>query len=284
MEGSDFVAKAIDIAAGELLSIASLGQVDQVQLTRAKEATKSAVLMNLESRMIASEDIGRQILTYGERYLNLQGYTPIFCVGVLDSLAVELKATKDFSKLYAGIAILGYIASVPESVNTRAFSHLLTFLAIDIPRYVVHTKYYHFYSILNPQNFASQLYNKLSLADGLRIRWRKRLKLFRNLLGSDIEEAKQRRLELHDMAGLETGLLPKIGNGASNRDVSHEVPTSHAVPVGSVVPTRFAIEYLITCCCLSNGEDGTLASSGAHHQSWQLGCTQPHCRLRQSGC
>ncbi|KAL6334889.1 hypothetical protein AAG906_023694 [Vitis piasezkii] len=64
--GSDFVAKAVDIAAGELLSIASPGQVDQVQLTRAKEATKSAVLMNLESRMIASEDIGRQILTYGE--------------------------------------------------------------------------------------------------------------------------------------------------------------------------------------------------------------------------
>lgn len=65
--GSNFVAKAVDIAAGELLSIASPGQVDQVQLTRAKEATKSAVLMNLESRMIASEDIGRQILTYGER-------------------------------------------------------------------------------------------------------------------------------------------------------------------------------------------------------------------------
>ncbi|CBI20076.3 unnamed protein product, partial [Vitis vinifera] len=33
----------------------------------------------------------------------MEGYTPIFCVGVLDSLAVELKATKDFSKLYAGI-------------------------------------------------------------------------------------------------------------------------------------------------------------------------------------
>ncbi|THU52945.1 hypothetical protein C4D60_Mb10t09240 [Musa balbisiana] len=41
--------------------------VDQVQLDRAKESTKSAVLMNLESRMVASEDIGRQILTYGER-------------------------------------------------------------------------------------------------------------------------------------------------------------------------------------------------------------------------
>ncbi|KAL2338015.1 hypothetical protein Fmac_012461 [Flemingia macrophylla] len=63
----DFVPKAVDIAAKELTSIATPGQVSQVQLDRAKKTTKSAVLMNLESRMIASEDIGRQILTYGER-------------------------------------------------------------------------------------------------------------------------------------------------------------------------------------------------------------------------
>ncbi|RDX96373.1 Mitochondrial-processing peptidase subunit alpha, partial [Mucuna pruriens] len=63
----DFVPKAVDLAAKELIAIASPGQVTQVQLDRAKKSTKSAVLMNLESRMIASEDIGRQILTYGER-------------------------------------------------------------------------------------------------------------------------------------------------------------------------------------------------------------------------
>ncbi|CAL4909204.1 unnamed protein product [Urochloa decumbens] len=63
----DFSSKAVDLAAGELLEIASPGKVSQEQLDRAKEATKSAVLMNLESRSIASEDIGRQVLTYGER-------------------------------------------------------------------------------------------------------------------------------------------------------------------------------------------------------------------------
>ncbi|XLS64987.1 hypothetical protein HN51_024961 [Arachis hypogaea] len=41
--------------------------IDQVQLDRAKQATKSAILMNLESRMVVSEDIRRQILTY-ERF------------------------------------------------------------------------------------------------------------------------------------------------------------------------------------------------------------------------
>ncbi|PHT31842.1 putative mitochondrial-processing peptidase subunit alpha-2 [Capsicum baccatum] len=44
----------------------SSNAVDQVQLNLAKQATKSAILMNLEYRMVASEDIGRQLLTYGE--------------------------------------------------------------------------------------------------------------------------------------------------------------------------------------------------------------------------
>ncbi|ERN15210.1 mitochondrial-processing peptidase subunit alpha [Amborella trichopoda] len=65
--GPEFVSKAVDLAARELISIATPGEVDNVQLDRAKASTKSAVLMNLESRMVAAEDIGRQILTYGER-------------------------------------------------------------------------------------------------------------------------------------------------------------------------------------------------------------------------
>ncbi|KAA8534902.1 hypothetical protein F0562_029882 [Nyssa sinensis] len=64
---SDFVSKAIDVAVKELIAVATPGEVDQVQLDRAKQTTKSAILMNLESRMVASEDIGRQILTYRER-------------------------------------------------------------------------------------------------------------------------------------------------------------------------------------------------------------------------
>ncbi|KAH7565340.1 hypothetical protein JRO89_XS09G0190600 [Xanthoceras sorbifolium] len=55
--GSDFVSKAVDIAVGELITIATPSKVTQEQLNRAKETTKSAVLMNLESRMIVAEDI-----------------------------------------------------------------------------------------------------------------------------------------------------------------------------------------------------------------------------------
>ncbi|KAJ8528250.1 hypothetical protein K7X08_021942 [Anisodus acutangulus] len=64
---SDFGPQAVDVAVKELIAVANPGEVDQVQLDRAKQSTKSAILMNLESRMVASEDIGRQLLTYGER-------------------------------------------------------------------------------------------------------------------------------------------------------------------------------------------------------------------------
>ncbi|CAI9100486.1 OLC1v1037599C1 [Oldenlandia corymbosa var. corymbosa] len=64
---SDFANKGIDVAVKELLAVATPGKVDQKQLDRAKRATKSAILMNLESRMVATEDIAKQISTYGER-------------------------------------------------------------------------------------------------------------------------------------------------------------------------------------------------------------------------
>ncbi|CAH8356789.1 unnamed protein product [Eruca vesicaria subsp. sativa] len=67
----EFTEKAIELAAKELKDVAG-GKVNQKHLDRAKAATKSAVLMNLEAnlclvQMIAAEDIGRQILTYRER-------------------------------------------------------------------------------------------------------------------------------------------------------------------------------------------------------------------------
>lgn len=70
---------------------------------------------------------------FGSQF-NLQAHTLIFCAGALDSLEVELKGSKDFSKLYAGIAILGYIALVSDSISTRAFSQLLRFLGHRYPK------------------------------------------------------------------------------------------------------------------------------------------------------
>ena len=45
--------------------------VPSEELERAKNAAISAILINLESRAVMNEDIGRQILTYGHRCLLL---------------------------------------------------------------------------------------------------------------------------------------------------------------------------------------------------------------------
>ncbi|EFJ06291.1 hypothetical protein SELMODRAFT_448827 [Selaginella moellendorffii] len=62
-----FVGELVDLIGDELISVAEPGEVDEIELERAKNATVSLVLMNLESRVVVNEDIGRQILTYGCR-------------------------------------------------------------------------------------------------------------------------------------------------------------------------------------------------------------------------
>lgn len=64
---SEFISKLVDVACNELISITKPGEVSETELRRAKNSTVSSVLMNLESRVVVTEDIGRQILTYGSR-------------------------------------------------------------------------------------------------------------------------------------------------------------------------------------------------------------------------
>lgn len=64
---SPFAPKLVDLVCEEFVAVATSGQVSEAELQRAKNATVSAVLMNLESRVVVTEDIGRQILTYGHR-------------------------------------------------------------------------------------------------------------------------------------------------------------------------------------------------------------------------
>ncbi|QDZ19671.1 putative subunit alpha of mitochondrial-processing peptidase [Chloropicon primus] len=57
----------VDTLCGELESIAN-GKFTDEELDRAKNATISQVLYNLESKGIICEDIGRQVLLYGKRF------------------------------------------------------------------------------------------------------------------------------------------------------------------------------------------------------------------------
>eukprot|EP00475_Leptophrys_vorax_P036791 TRINITY_DN6272_c6_g1_i1.p1 TRINITY_DN6272_c6_g1~~TRINITY_DN6272_c6_g1_i1.p1 ORF type:complete len:571 (-),score=17.98 TRINITY_DN6272_c6_g1_i1:156-1733(-) len=64
---SEFAPQLVDIVTKEFLAVAAPGGVTGEELQRAKTATVASVLMNLESRVVVAEDIGRQILTYGHR-------------------------------------------------------------------------------------------------------------------------------------------------------------------------------------------------------------------------
>ncbi|KAL0914111.1 hypothetical protein M5K25_017615 [Dendrobium thyrsiflorum] len=75
-----------------------------------------------------------EILLSGKLFLNMEGHTLDFCRGLLDSLAVELKGTKDFTKLYTGISILGYVSSLMEPINCIALAQLLYFLGHRYPK------------------------------------------------------------------------------------------------------------------------------------------------------
>ncbi|CAK9328524.1 unnamed protein product [Citrullus colocynthis] len=130
--------------------------------------------------------------------LNMEVHISSFCNGILGSLEIELKGSKDFSKLYAGIAILGYIASLSEPVNLRAFSYLLTFLSHQYPKIRKASAEQVYLVLLQNGDFAPE--NKIEEA----------LEIVSNTCWEgDLENAKLQRRELSYIAGIETDLHPK---------------------------------------------------------------------------
>ncbi|WOG95485.1 hypothetical protein DCAR_0414804 [Daucus carota subsp. sativus] len=155
-------------------------------------------------------------------FLNLEAQTLIFCDGVLGSLALELKGSKDFSKLYAGIAILGYIASIAEPINIKAFSHLLMFLSHRYPKI--------------RKACAEQVYLVL-LQNGDLVAEEKLEKALEIISETcwegDIQEAKQRRLELCHTANIESGQL--VSRGTSSKDGDRLTTTDENATYSSLV-------------------------------------------------
>ena len=67
MANSAHVGDMAKVMASELQAVAAKGGIDAKELERAKNATVSSILMNLESKAVIAEDIGRQMLTYKYR-------------------------------------------------------------------------------------------------------------------------------------------------------------------------------------------------------------------------
>ncbi|KAL1295820.1 hypothetical protein HN51_056648 [Arachis hypogaea] len=147
-------------------------------------------------------------------FLNMEANTPTFCAGVLDCLAIELKGSKDFSKLYAGIAILGYVASVLEPINMRAFSQLVSFLVHRYPKIRKAAAEQAYLVLLQNGNLVAQ--DKIERA--LEI-------ICDTCWDGDMDLAKQERVALCETVGLEVGPIGKNTDGAS-RKTSTKKPTN----------------------------------------------------------
>jgi len=86
------------------------GAISDVELSRAKNMLKASLLMNLESRPILFEDIGRQVLTYGTRA------EPAELVAKIEKVtAADLnKVATDLLKSPPSIVVHGDTTSVPR--------------------------------------------------------------------------------------------------------------------------------------------------------------------------
>ncbi|CAK9154490.1 unnamed protein product [Ilex paraguariensis] len=160
-------------------------------------------------------------------FISTWAQTPIFCSGVLDSLVIELKGSKDFCKLYSGIAILGYISSISDPINIQAFSHLVTFLGHRYPKIRKASAEQVYLVLLENEHLVAE--DKLEKA--LEI-------ISETCWEGDVEEAKHHRLQLCDLADLETRQPQKTSYGVSNdngeqRRKTTDENASYASLVGS---------------------------------------------------
>ena len=67
MTDRQHVGDMISVMVNELSAVSDPNQITEEELERAKNATVSSILMNLESKAVVAEDIGRQLLTYNHR-------------------------------------------------------------------------------------------------------------------------------------------------------------------------------------------------------------------------
>ncbi|GMN43144.1 hypothetical protein TIFTF001_012341 [Ficus carica] len=157
-----------------------------------------------------------EILFSNKIFLNMGEHTTVFCGSILDSLAIELKVSKDFSKLYAGIAILGYIASTLDGqINTQAFSRLLGFLGHRYPK-IRKTSAEQVYLVLL-QN--GNLVDESKIEKALEI-------ISETCWDGDTEASRLQRLELCDMAGPETELHTSMSSGVSKKITQAKHPVA----------------------------------------------------------
>lgn len=105
----------VAVMAKELAAVAN-GKIEAKELDRAKAATVSSILMNLESRAVVAEDIGRQILTYGERKSPAEFIAAINALTAAEISAVAAEALKSNPTL----CMVGDLTAAPRFEQVKA--------------------------------------------------------------------------------------------------------------------------------------------------------------------
>ena len=110
--GSSEAARAdelVGIMSKELEAVAS-GGVTDAELARAKASAAASIQMNLESKAIVCEDVGRQLLTYGQR---TGGEEFVAEVNKVTKKDVE-KVVKDMLKSAPTFVACGDVSKMPR--------------------------------------------------------------------------------------------------------------------------------------------------------------------------
>ncbi|KAH7659511.1 Tubulin-specific chaperone D C-terminal protein [Dioscorea alata] len=134
-----------------------------------------------------------EILLSKKVFLDMEDHNQNFGAAVLDSLQVELKGSKDFTKLCSGLSIIGYYASLQESISSRAFRRLLSFLTHRYPKIRKAAADQVYLALLQNTNIIGDDKMDMALEVVSETCW-----------DGALEEAKQGRLRLSDIAGLES--------------------------------------------------------------------------------
>jgi processing peptidase subunit alpha len=102
--------------ASELQAVAAKGGVQEQELERAKNATVSSILMNLESKAVIAEDIGRQMLTYKYRKSAADFIAEVRAVSAADIA----KAAADLIASNPTVAMSGELHAAPRYEDIKA--------------------------------------------------------------------------------------------------------------------------------------------------------------------
>jgi len=105
----------VAVMAREMAAVAGGGITDE-ELERAKAATVSSILMNLESKAIVADDIGRQILTYGERKAPAEFIAEVKALTAADVAAVAAQCLKSNPTL----CMVGDLSTAPRFEQLKA--------------------------------------------------------------------------------------------------------------------------------------------------------------------